>query len=587
MRVWPCKRQLVAWCTDVKFQVVSTLIKQTLLCLCLVVFTAWSLLVYSSGEGGPASNTIDLGPSEQAWLQDHPVIRLAPDPNFAPIEWFNQLGDYNGITSDYVALLQEQLGIRFEIVQGESWKDILEMARRGEVDALSAIIRTAPREHFLAFTEPYFVAKRALFSNRDLKTIGKLDDLQGYKIAVVEGSWMDETLGEKAGMSINRFQDLSTALQATSLGVTDVTGSSLDTMTFTRRKEGLTNLRQVGELPDQMRLSIAVRTELAPLVGILNKALAQITAEQAERIRARWIEVEEPGFWDNPLYRYSALGLALVLLSAMVLVLVWNRMLNARVQERGRQLYEARMQLIQAEKMETVGRLSAGVAHEVKNPLAIIQMGADYLVQVIPPENGVHEVIADINDAVRRADRVIKDLLDFSHSDELDMTPADLNALVEEAMRLVAHEYRKRNIDLHSQLLSTNPPVRIDANKIQQVLINMLMNAAQAVGRDGEVVLSCEVVSFERDSGEAMFAPGEPVLRLTISDNGPGISQENLDKLFDPFFTTKPVGEGTGLGLSVSKNIMELHSGRLAVGNGSSRGAVVTMDFKIEKGLTL
>jgi signal transduction histidine kinase len=557
------------------------LIRQNLLRL-LQHFAIACLILSGQVAAETDSRPIDLSSNEQAWLRQHPVIRLAPDPNFAPIEWFNQHGDYNGITSDYVLLLQELLGVQFEIIRGSSWQDILAKIRNGEVDVLSAIIRTAEREQYLTFTKPYFVAKRALFSNRGLSGIEGLEDLAGYKIAVVQGSWMDETLGAKPDMSINRFQDLATALTATSLGVTDVTGSALDAMAFTRRREGLTNLQLVGELPNDMALSFAVNKGLSPLAGILDKALASISSLEAESIRSRWIEVAEPQFWEKPVYQYSALGLLTLLMTAMAAVIVWNRSLNARVQERGSQLYEAKMQLIQAEKMESVGRLSAGVAHEVKNPLAIIQMGADYLKEVVSPEDGVHEVIADIDDAVQRADRVIKDLLDFSHNDKLELGPIDLNVVVEESLRMVTHEFTRRNIASHVQLSAGNPLVDIDANKIQQVLINMLMNAAQALGKDGEVTVSCGVVEFEADDNSAMFHPGESVLRLTITDNGPGISEDDLAKLFDPFFTTKPVGEGTGLGLSVSRNIMELHSGRLDIGNAPTGGALVIMDFKLQ-----
>ena len=555
-------------------------IKQTLLRL-IKHFVIAGLVLCAQVAAAVGSTPIDLSPNEQKWLREHPVIRLAPDPNFAPIEWFNQHGDYNGITSDYVRLLEELLGIQFEIIHGSSWKDILEKTRKGEVDVLSAIIRSADREQYLAFTRPYFVAKRALFSNRGLSGIEELEDLQGYKIAVVQGSWMDETLSVKPDMLINRFQDLSTALTATALGVTDVTGSALDAMAFTRRREGLTNLQLVGELPNDMLLSFAVNKDLSPLAGILDKALASINPLEAASIRSRWIEADEPHFWEQPVYQYSALGLLTLLVTAMAAVVVWNRTLNARVQERSTQLYEARMQLIQAEKMESVGRLSAGVAHEVKNPLAIIQMGADYLKDVVSPGDGVHEVIADIEDAVQRADLVIKDLLDFSHNDELELCPVDLNVVVDEALRMVAHEFTRRNIATQVQLSADNPPVEMDANKIQQVFINMLMNAAQAIGKDGEVSISCGMAEFEGDENSAIFHPGETVLRLTIIDNGPGISKDNLDKLFEPFFTTKPVGEGTGLGLSVSRNIMELHSGRLAICNAPGGGALVIMDFKL------
>lgn len=531
-----------------------------------------------------AQTGLVLSDEEQAWLQRHPVIRLSPDPNFAPVEWFNQHDDYSGVSSDYVRLLEQRLGIRFEIVRGKNWKDVLTLVKAGQADALSAIVQTPEREQFLAFSQPYFRLKRAVFSNRPLERINSLDDLKGHKIAVVEGSWMDETLTGKANMSINRFQDLATALIATSLGVTDVTGSAFDTMAFTRRDEGLTNLRLVGELPYDIPLSFAVSRTLAPMAPILDKALASITPAEAAQIRSRWVEIAEPPFWDRPVYRYTALGLLTLLLAGMAVVIIWNRMLNARVRERSQQLQDAQAQLIHAEKMESIGRLSAGVAHEVKNPLAIIQMGADYLSQVMTPGGGVGEVIADIDDAVHRADQVIKGLLDFSHDDELELKPGDINAVVEDSLRLIGHEFRQRDIQVVTELAPALPPVAMDANRIQQVLINILMNAAQAMENTGRVRICSGLGENTPNLENYLFPAGESVLRLTIADNGSGISEENLAKLFDPFFTTKPVGAGTGLGLSVSRNIIELHGGKLDICNAPGGGAQVTIEFRLEAG---
>lgn len=524
---------------------------------------------------------VGLDATELAWLAEHPVVRIAPDPNFAPVEWFNQEGDYSGVSSDYIKIIEKLLGIRFEIVRGENWNEMVAMARAREIDALTAIIPTPQRKEYLTFTQPYLTLKRAIFSNRDIGDIRTLADLKGYKIAVVKGSWMDEQLSMRQGMSLNRFQDLTTALIATSRGVTDVTGSALDTMAFLRRREGLLDLTTVAELDERIELSIGVRQDWLPLIPILDKALASISPAEANTIKATWLDIDEPYFWERPIYRYTALGLLALLLTSMVVVIVWNRTLNALVRRRSKQLTAAHMQLIQAEKMKSIGRLSAGVAHEVKNPLAIIQMGADYLAQVLAADDASREVVGDIEDAVQRADKVVKGLLDFSHNDALELKAGDVNEVVAESLRLVGHELRQRNIAVEESLTSDIPSVSIDANKIKQAFINILMNAAHAIDQDGRIWVTCDVDRFPDDVEARFLSAGDQVLMLRVRDSGPGISVENQAKLFEPFFTTKPLGEGTGLGLSVSRNIVELHRGALDIRNAPEGGAMVTIYFHL------
>jgi two-component system NtrC family sensor kinase len=208
-------------------------------------------------------------------------------------------------------------------------------------------------------------------------------------------------------------------------------------------------------------------------------------------------------------------------------------------------------------------------------------MGIDYLGKAISMDESTQEVVADIDHAVHRADTVIKGLLDFSHTDKLELLPGNIHELIEESLRLVKHELRIRKIDVRTELSATNPVIDMDANKIQQVLINLFMNAAHAINRDGHIKVSCKEVIVGADEVNNDFTAGEPVLRVRITDDGPGISKEHLDKLFDPFFTTKPVGEGTGLGLSVSSKIIQLHHGTMAISNSLDGGAMVTLDFKL------
>jgi len=239
--------------------------------------------------------------------------------------------------------------------------------------------------------------------------------------------------------------------------------------------------------------------------------------------------------------------------------------------------------------MESIGRLAAGVAHEVKNPLAIIQMGVDYLSQEISADATVDEVINDMHDAVRRADVVIKGLLDFSRDKELRLVAGNINEVIESSLHLVAHEMRQRNIEVSSNLADDIPAINLDANKMQQVLINLFMNSAHAIEREGELIVTSCLRTLDSNADlvydhENRFKLGEKVLWMEVEDTGTGITDEASVKIFDPFYTTKPVGEGTGLGLSVSRNIINLHEGSIDIHNRKQGGAAVVMMFKLSDG---
>lgn len=251
---------------------------------------------------------------------------------------------------------------------------------------------------------------------------------------------------------------------------------------------------------------------------------------------------------------------------------------NEKLQQSLDELQKTQMQLIQKEKMESVGRLAAGVAHEVKNPLAIIQLGVDYLANELKDNRPCHETVLDMADAVQRADTVIKGLLDFSRSEQLEQKPADISALINDSLLLVRHELNSRKIAVTTEKPDAIPQLPLDRNKMKQVFINLFMNAAHAMPDGGALVVS---LSIEQAYGDGV-ADGGNLLAVRVADTGTGISETAQSRLFDPFFTTKPVGLGTGLGLSVTRKILELHHADITLKNRNDcRGAVATILFRI------
>lgn len=251
------------------------------------------------------------------------------------------------------------------------------------------------------------------------------------------------------------------------------------------------------------------------------------------------------------------------------------------------ELRAVQLQLIEAEKMKSIGRLAAGVAHEVKNPLAVIRMGLDYLGQSATEGDNTSLIYKEMTDAVQRADDVIRGLLDFSAPKQIALLRESLNDIIEQALRLVRGEV-KNGVTIERELQPNLPPVAMDATKMSQVFVNLLINALHAIGaQPGTLTVRTYskqltgVGSNIGDSRSESFRVGDTIVVAEIDDTGSGIPDDQIGKVFEPFFTTKPTGAGTGLGLSVVKTIVDLHGATIDLRNLPEGGARATIMFQV------
>lgn len=253
------------------------------------------------------------------------------------------------------------------------------------------------------------------------------------------------------------------------------------------------------------------------------------------------------------------------------------------------QLKETQNQLIQAEKLNAVGQLASGVAHEVRNPLGIILQGVNYLEKKVSvKENDTSEVLAMLKDSIHRANNIISALLDFSRAASSDLNAEDINSILKSSLNLVKARSEFQKIDVAIELEEGMPRVLADKNKLEQVFINILLNAVQAMPKSGGKIIirshAKELQGIMKGIGkreEDHFRTGEKAVIVEIEDSGSGISEESLKKIFDPFFTTKAPGSGVGLGLSVSRNIIHMHKGLIYAESQPGKGTKVVVILKI------
>jgi len=222
-------------------------------------------------------------------------------------------------------------------------------------------------------------------------------------------------------------------------------------------------------------------------------------------------------------------------------------------------------QMSQTEKLTSLGLLAAGVAHEVNTPLAVISNYIQMLAKQMPEGDPRHAIIDKIVKQTFRASEIVNNLLNFSRTGTGDLADVDVNHVVEETLSLVAHPLKSAQIQVVKQLGPSLPPVRGSANKLQQVFLNLFLNARDAMPSGGML--------------EVRTAMHNGSVEIEIADTGNGIAREHIHKIFDPFFTTKPGGSGTGLGLSVSYGIIKEHAGKIDVRSTPGRGTSFHVEF--------
>jgi two-component system NtrC family sensor kinase len=228
-------------------------------------------------------------------------------------------------------------------------------------------------------------------------------------------------------------------------------------------------------------------------------------------------------------------------------------------------------QLIQAEKLSAVGQLVSGVAHELNNPLTTIK-GYVQLMQAEQLSPAMAEDLRRVEEAADRCRRIVRDLLTFARRYEPEFVNTDVNELLQRTAALRSYELRVRNIAVRWDLDPLLPEIEADAHRLQQVILNLIFNAEQAL-------LSSEERGLITIRSRTL--PHGAGIRFEIADNGPGIRPEHLDRIFDPFFTTKKVGVGTGLGLSISYAIVKEHGGRIWADSGLGEGASFIVELPL------
>ena len=267
--------------------------------------------------------------------------------------------------------------------------------------------------------------------------------------------------------------------------------------------------------------------------------------------------------------------LALGCLAILITTLVTTRAIVGRLRAADENMQTLNAQLVQSDKMAALGKMAAGIAHEINNPLAVIGEKAGWMRDLLADEafqesesyREYVKAIEKIEDHVERARRITHNMLGFARRMEPHLDDVEINAVLVQTLELLANHARIHNIEIRQNLAPDLPIIASDQSQLQQVFLNLINNAVDAIGRDGTISITTE--------------KQDDAIAVRIIDNGPGIAPEHRRRVFDPFFTTKAPGQGTGLGLSISFGIVEKMGGMITLDDNPPHGTAVTVRLPI------
>jgi|GEM_PF-6081523 len=337
--------------------------------LSLSIITA--LLVYILyGDG--KSGKVQLTQEEREWLDTYDGrIRIGADFDYVPMDFINQWNEHDGIAEDYFRLIERKLNIRFKRVNTESWKELLETAKKGDIEIIKCIVKTPERSEYLQFTQPYLEIPAVIVSRNDVKSDSlTLKDLAGKKTAVNDGYFMNEIIRNRyPGISIIPVKSNAELFEVISTGSVDFIISDMPSISYFVKKNGIANLKIAGYTGEMYKLAIAAGKDLAILNSILSKTVDSITEEEKESIESKWISVEYRRYlYSKGLFIAILAGITIVITIALIIG-IWNKSLQLLVQKKTAELekYKNSLEELVEERTKQLREANRELANALAN----------------------------------------------------------------------------------------------------------------------------------------------------------------------------------------------------------------------------
>ncbi len=544
--------------------------------------------------------TVSVVPAERNDDLDTPFITDAPDSpiivggdyNYPPYEFVNEDGQPAGFNVELTRAIADVMGMDIEIRLGP-WSEMRKGLASGEIDALQGMAWTRERTQEVEYSTPHAKVHQSIWIRKG-SSIDSLEDLNSKNVIVMRGAVMHDFMLQRPELKarLHPVETLEDALRQLSEGQYDAALVAKLPGEYLVQKTGLDNITPIAKPLVAQDYGYAVSKGNLNQLAAINEGLVLLKKSGRYRlIYEKWLGVlPQPGISTEKIVRIGAM-VVLPLLLVLATTVFWSRTLSRQVALRTealelevaskeKALHELEVQqkqLIQADKLSSLGILTSGVAHEINNPVGLILLNLPHLkaswddiapiLQKHAQQHGdykigwfnyarmsqeIPQMLDEMQQGAERIKGIVEDLKNFTRRDNAEFSvDVDLNQVADMAIRLVDNSLKKATNNFQLDLTEGLPEFRGNAQRIEQVVINLLLNACQALS-DREQSIKLRTALTE-----------EGGLLLEVKDQGCGISSENLQKLTDPFFTTKRDIGGTGLGLSISEKIVLEHGGSL------------------------
>lgn len=518
---------------------------------------------------------------QKKWIAEHPVVKIGVLKSAPPYEYITQNGMFRGITSSYTDIIADNTGIVFETVEAETWEEMYQLLDFGVVDVLPFAVRDNLFGGNLIFSDAYISSSLGIFSKGGAVFVNDLKDIEDEKTAVVRNMIAYLSLGKSAQYNWVAYDSILDAIRDINRGVYNFYVGDIFNAKFIIEKFRLKNVAFVAPVTGTTySFGFGTVKENAPFVEIVNQILAKITPVHRTEIKQRWINSEYENAMTRFPYRQGLLWLLGILLAVIAVVLyryLKLRQKNFRLKEKAAMA----QQLHQMQKLESIGRLAGGVAHDFNNMLAGINGAAECLEARLGKEHALNKYADIILNACARASHLTSQLLLFARDKKKEFEVTDMHECVQESLYLLEHGIGKKVV-IKQDFQAKDHCVLGNRDLLQSMILNLGFNAKDAMPDGG--ILTVETKNkflHKKDISRLLLrVPEGEYFELVVKDTGIGIDKDIIHKIFEPFFTTKEVGKGTGLGLSAVYGIVGEHKGSIRVRN-RSKGTAFHIYFPI------